>query len=121
MSYSYANQPSTKGKVILHTTCGDLEIEVKNHFLMKSFGQKKLQKLFVILFSFVWRAITVGFLFISDDTIFHRVIKNFIVQGGDPTGTGTGGESIYGAPFADEFHSRIRFSHRGILSCKNLF
>lgn len=34
-----------------------------------------------------------------DGTIFHRVIKDFIVQGGDPTGTGHGGESIYGAPF----------------------
>ena len=32
-------------------------------------------------------------------TIFHRVVKGFIVQGGDPTGTGTGGESVYGYPF----------------------
>lgn len=32
-------------------------------------------------------------------TIFHRVVKGFIVQGGDPTGTGEGGESIYGHPF----------------------
>lgn len=32
-------------------------------------------------------------------TIFHRVVKDFIVQGGDPTGTGEGGESIYGEPF----------------------
>lgn len=47
------------------------------------------------------------FLFISQlcmegyyiDTIFHRVVKGFIVQGGDPTGTGMGGESIYGGPF----------------------
>lgn len=35
-----------------------------------------------------------------------------MVQGGDPTGTGKGGESIYGEPFKDEFHSRLRFVHR---------
>lgn len=54
-----------------------------------------------------------------DGTLFHRVIKNFLVQGGDPTGSGTGGESIYGAPFADEFHSRLRFNHRGLVACAN--
>ncbi|KAG0459504.1 hypothetical protein HPP92_022632 [Vanilla planifolia] len=52
-------------------------------------------------------------------TIFHRIIKSFLIQGGDPTGSGTGGESIYGGPFADEFHSRLRFNHRGLLACAN--
>ena len=42
-----------------------------------------------------------------------------MVQGGDPTGTGDGGESIYGRPFGDEFHSRLRFSHRGLVACAN--
>ncbi|XP_014675261.1 PREDICTED: peptidyl-prolyl cis-trans isomerase CWC27 homolog [Priapulus caudatus] len=54
-----------------------------------------------------------------DGTIFHRVVKDFIVQGGDPTGTGTGGESIYGQPFKDEFHQRLRFVRRGLVAMAN--
>ena len=42
-----------------------------------------------------------------------------MVQGGDPSGTGKGGKSIYGAPFLDEFHSRLKFSHRGIVAMAN--
>ena len=47
-----------------------------------------------------------------DATIFHRLVPGFIVQGGDPTGTGMGGESIFGKPFKDEFHSRVRNSRK---------
>ena len=54
-----------------------------------------------------------------DKTIFHRMSKDFLVQGGDPTGTGQGGESIYGHPFKDEFHTRLRFTHRGLVACAN--
>ncbi|KAK3090993.1 hypothetical protein FSP39_016306 [Pinctada imbricata] len=54
-----------------------------------------------------------------DGTIFHRVVPDFIVQGGDPTGTGEGGESIYGKPFKDEFHSRLRFVRRGLVAMAN--
>lgn len=54
-----------------------------------------------------------------NNTIFHRIVKGFIAQGGDPNGDGTGGESIYGAPFKDEFHQRLRFSHRGIVAMAN--
>lgn len=50
--------------------------------------------------------------------IFHRVIKDFMIQGGDPTGTGMGGESIWGTPFADEF-SLNAFNLRGALSMAN--
>ena len=42
-----------------------------------------------------------------------------MVQGGDPTGTGNGGASIYGGAFIDEFHSRLRFNHRGLLAMAN--
>ena len=53
-----------------------------------------------------------------DGTIFHRVIPEFMIQGGDPTGTGMGGESIYGAPFEDEFSLDL-FNIRGALSMAN--
>lgn len=50
--------------------------------------------------------------------IFHRVIPDFMIQGGDPSGTGMGGESIWGAPFEDEF-SVNAFNIRGALSMAN--
>ena len=53
-----------------------------------------------------------------DGLIFHRVIKGFMIQGGDPTGTGMGGESIWGAPFEDEFSNEL-FNIRGALSMAN--
>ncbi|MEY8445841.1 peptidylprolyl isomerase [Enterococcus ratti] len=53
-----------------------------------------------------------------DGVIFHRVIPDFMIQGGDPTGTGMGGESIYGKSFEDEF-SRELFNLRGALSMAN--
>merc|ERR1712025_737630 len=54
-----------------------------------------------------------------DKTKFFRVVPDFIVQGGDPTNSGSGGESIYGGPFKDEFHSRLRLVRRGLVAMAN--
>ena len=53
-----------------------------------------------------------------DGLIFHRVIKDFMIQGGDPTGTGMGGESIYGERFEDEFDVKLH-NIKGALSMAN--
>ncbi|RZI48475.1 peptidylprolyl isomerase [Lactococcus kimchii] len=53
-----------------------------------------------------------------DGIIFHRIIKDFMIQGGDPTGTGMGGSSIYGEKFEDEFSMDL-FNLRGALSMAN--
>ncbi|KAK2507431.1 hypothetical protein MC885_016175 [Smutsia gigantea] len=83
MSNIYIQEPPTNGKVLLKTTAGDIDIELWSKEAPKAcrnFIQLCLEAYY-------------------DNTIFHRVVPGFIVQGGDPTGTGAGGESIYGAPF----------------------
>ena len=54
-----------------------------------------------------------------DGTIFHRVIKDFMIQGGDPTGTGAGGESIWGQTFGDEVSATVRFDRPLVLAMAN--
>ncbi|KAL5226603.1 hypothetical protein ABZP36_014868 [Zizania latifolia] len=103
MSSVYVLEPPTKGKVVVQTTAGPIDIELwpkEAPKAVRNFVQLCLEGYY-------------------DGTLFHRVIKSFLVQGGDPTGSGTGGESIYGAPFADEYHSRLRFNHRGLVACAN--
>ncbi|QFR42773.1 peptidylprolyl isomerase [Sulfurimonas xiamenensis] len=53
-----------------------------------------------------------------DGVIFHRIIKDFMIQGGDPTGTGRGGESIWKRSFKDEFKDKL-FSRAGVLAMAN--
>jgi peptidylprolyl isomerase len=54
-----------------------------------------------------------------NDLTFHRIIKGFMIQGGDPTGTGRGGSSIWGAPFEDEVNVDVTFDKGGYLAMAN--
>ncbi|ORX73773.1 cyclophilin-like protein [Linderina pennispora] len=103
MSNIYISEPPTNGKVILETTAGDIEIELWPKECPKACRN----------------FIQLGLEGYYDNTQFHRIVPGWIVQGGDPTGTGTGGTSIYNGPFADEFHSRLRFTRRGLLAMAN--
>ncbi|MDP3787154.1 MAG: peptidylprolyl isomerase [Candidatus Omnitrophota bacterium] len=54
-----------------------------------------------------------------DGTIFHRVIKGFMIQAGDPTGTGRGGKSLWGKPFNDEVSPEVKLDKPGLLAMAN--
>jgi|TARA_B110000977_G_scaffold196353_1_gene276553 peptidyl-prolyl cis-trans isomerase-like 3 len=54
-----------------------------------------------------------------DDCAFHRNIKGFMLQGGDPSGTGKGGKSIWGGKFGDEIRDHLKLTNRGILAMAN--
>ncbi|EKB53838.1 peptidylprolyl isomerase [Falseniella ignava] len=88
--------------VTIHTNMGDIEIALFEDAAPKAVNNfKSLAK--------------EGY---YDGVIFHRIIKDFMIQGGDPTGTGAGGESIYGNKFEDEF-SENYYHLRGALSMAN--
>jgi peptidyl-prolyl cis-trans isomerase SDCCAG10 len=91
MSQNYMMEPATNGKVVLRTSAGDIDIELwskETLLACRNFVQLCMENYY-------------------DATIFHRLVPGFIIQGGDPTGTGMGGESIFGKPFKDEIHSRV--------------
>ncbi|KAL2116907.1 hypothetical protein VTJ04DRAFT_9075 [Mycothermus thermophilus] len=128
MSSIYNLEPQPTASVVIHTTHGELAVELfakQTPLTCRNFLQLALDGYY-------------------DDTIFHRLIPGFILQGGDPTGTGQGGESIYdggafggdldpwpmdqrkgrnagpmGVNFKDEFHSRLKFNRRGLLGMAN--
>jgi peptidylprolyl isomerase len=54
-----------------------------------------------------------------DNLTFHRVIPDFMIQGGDPSGNGTGGQSIWGKNFEDEFSPSVKFDKKGLLAMAN--
>ena len=74
MAYIYNVEPNTNGKVVLHTTSGDVDIELWSDqapIACRNFVQLCMEGYY-------------------NNTIFHRIIKKMMIQGGDPTGTGQG-------------------------------
>ncbi|KAI9647233.1 Peptidyl-prolyl isomerase cwc27 [Ciborinia camelliae] len=128
MSSLYNLEPQPTASCVLHTMSGDISLELwaqQIPLTCRNFLQHCLDGYY-------------------DNTIFHRLVPGFILQGGDPTGTGSGGESIYdggefaeengiwpmeerkgqnagprGVGFKDEFHSRIKYNRRGLLGMAN--
>jgi len=103
MSNIYVQEPPCEGKVCLETTVGEIDIELWSRECPKAcrnFVQLCMEGYY-------------------DKTKFFRVVPDFIVQGGDPTNTGSGGDSVYGGPFKDEFHSRLRMVRRGLVAMAN--
>ncbi|XP_017754568.1 PREDICTED: LOW QUALITY PROTEIN: peptidyl-prolyl cis-trans isomerase CWC27 homolog [Eufriesea mexicana] len=102
MSNIYMQKPATKGKVVMKTTVGDVELELwakETPKACRNFIQLCME----------------GYL---NDTTFHGIIKGFITQGGNLTGTGEGGK-IYGQPFKNLFHARLRFCRRDLIAMAN--
>jgi cyclophilin family peptidyl-prolyl cis-trans isomerase len=95
-----AIDPTKSYTAVMHTDKGDIKIFLHTDKVPKTVNN----------FVFLARQ---GF---YDGTTFHRVIKDFMAQGGDPTGTGSGGP---GYRFADEFHPKLRHDKPGILSMAN--
>lgn len=95
--------PKKKGYVQLHTTHGDLNIELHCDITPRACEN------FITLCERGY----------YNGVAFHRNIRNFMIQGGDPTGTGKGGESIWGKPFKDEVNSKLLHSGRGVVSMAN--
>ncbi|KAJ3782154.1 cyclophilin-like protein [Lentinula aff. detonsa] len=93
----------THGRVIIVTTVGEIDIE-----LWSKETPKTCRNFLALAMEGYY-----------DGVIFHRVVPGFLVQTGDKTGTGMGGESFYGEPFEDEIHPRLRFAHRGLVAMAN--
>lgn len=101
--YSFIGTQKIYANAVLHTTMGDIH--------MKLFGKecpKTVENFCVHSRNGYYNG-----------HIFHRVIKGFMIQTGDPTGTGTGGQSIWTEDFADEFHSNLRHDRPYTVSMAN--
>jgi len=89
--------------IVFETTQGNIEITLKNDVAPKACSNiiKLAEKKYY------------------DGVAFHRVIKGFMIQGGDPTGTGAGGESAWGKEFEDEYAEGVAFTKAGLLAMAN--
>mmetsp|Transcript_22601 Transcript_22601/g.33882 ORF Transcript_22601/g.33882 Transcript_22601/m.33882 type:complete len:181 (-) Transcript_22601:122-664(-) len=91
------------GNVVLYTSMGDIEVELywmhaprtcRNFYELSKRGY-------------------------YDNTLFHRIKPDFVIQGGDPTGTGRGGESVFGPTFPDEINPGLKHTGAGIFAMAN--
>jgi peptidyl-prolyl cis-trans isomerase-like protein 2 len=92
-----------KGYARMQTNHGDLNLELYPETAPKA----------------VWNFVQLAKKGYYRNLVFHRNIRNFMLQGGDPTGTGRGGASIWGRNFNDEFEGPLKHDARGILSMAN--
>lgn len=92
-----------KGYVNIHTSVGDLTVELYPEHAPKA----------------VWNFIRLAQKGYYDGIVFHRNIRNFMIQGGDPSGTGKQGQSIWGKNFEDELLSPLKHDGRGVFSMAN--
>lgn len=92
-----------KGYARMETNLGDLNIELHTEFAPRA----------------VWNFTRLALKGYYRNMSFHRNIRNFMIQGGDPSGTGRGGESIWGKNFKDEFESPMTHDSRGVISMAN--
>ncbi|KAJ9152194.1 Cyclophilin type peptidyl-prolyl cis-trans isomerase/CLD [Coniochaeta hoffmannii] len=92
-----------KGYARMETNLGDLTVELQTETAPKA----------------VWNFVQLAKKGYYKGVAFHRNIKNFMIQGGDPTGTGRGGTSVWGKNFADEFDGPLKHDARGIMSMAN--
>lgn len=96
-------QPVTSTQAVIKTNKGDIEVE-----LYADLTPKTVTNFSTLAKYGYYNGIT-----------FHRVIDNFMIQGGDPTGTGSGGDSIYGGRFEDEILPSLKFDGPGVLAMAN--
>jgi len=101
--YERLRDKHEKGYVRINTSLGALDFELYTHVAPKACE------------NFIAHA-KAGY---YNSVVWHRVIKGFMCQSGDPTGTGRGGQSIWGKPFEDEFDDSLSFDSRGLLACAN--